>query len=112
MVSAFAPRLGLALGQENVADKSNEITAIPKLLKAREIKGCLVSIDAMGTQREIARSIRHQGADYLLAVKGNQPSKRWKTPSSVNQTMLKTSSNSARDVMSFRPAAPWPTAGK
>ena len=73
MVSAFATRLGIALGQEKVADKSNEITAIPKLLKAMEIKGCLVSIDAMGTQREIARSIRHQGADYLLAVKGNQP---------------------------------------
>jgi len=73
MVSAFATRLGLVLGQEKVADKSNEITAIPTLLEALAIKGCLVSIDAMGTQREIARSIRALGADYLLAVKGNQP---------------------------------------
>lgn len=73
VVSAFATRLGLVLGQEKVADKSNEITAIPTLLEALTIKGCLVSIDAMGTQREIARSIRALGADYLLAVKGNQP---------------------------------------
>jgi len=73
LVSAFATRLGLVLGQEKVADKSNEITAIPTLLEALAIKGCLVSIDAMGTQREIARLIRAQGADYLLAVKGNQP---------------------------------------
>jgi predicted transposase YbfD/YdcC len=73
MVSAFATRLGLVLGQEKVADKSNEITAIPKLLEALAIKGCLVSIDAMGTQREIARSIRALGAHYLLAVKANQP---------------------------------------
>jgi len=73
MVSAFATRLGLVLGQEKVADKSNEITAIPKLLEALSINGCLVSIDAMGTQREIARCIRAMGADYLLAVKGNQP---------------------------------------
>lgn len=73
LVSAFATRLGLVLGQEKVADKSNEITAIPTLLEALAIKGCLVSIDAMGTQREIARSIRALGADYLLAVKGNQP---------------------------------------
>jgi len=73
MVSAFATGLGLVLGQEKVADKSNEITAIPKLLEALAIRGCLVSIDAMGTQREIARSIRALGADYLLAVKANQP---------------------------------------
>jgi predicted transposase YbfD/YdcC len=73
MVSAFATGLGIVLGQEKVADKSNEITAIPALLEALAIEGCLVSIDAMGTQREIARAIRDMGADYLLAVKGNQP---------------------------------------
>jgi predicted transposase YbfD/YdcC len=73
MVSAFATGLGIVLGQEKVADKSNEITAIPALLEALAIEGCLVSIDAMGTQREIARAIRGMGADYLLAVKGNQP---------------------------------------
>lgn len=73
MVSAFATGLGLVLGQEKVADKSNEITAIPALLEALAIQGCLVSIDAMGSQREIARAIRELGADYLLAVKANQP---------------------------------------
>lgn len=72
MVSAFATDLGLVLGQEAVADKSNEITAIPVLLEALAIKGCLVSIDAMGTQREIAATIRKCHADYLLAVKNNQ----------------------------------------
>jgi predicted transposase YbfD/YdcC len=74
MVSAFATELGIVLGQEKVADKSNEITAIPALLESLAIQGCLVSIDAMGTQRQIARAIRDMGADYLLAVKGNQPS--------------------------------------
>jgi predicted transposase YbfD/YdcC len=73
MVSAFATDLGLALGQEKVSGKSNEITAIPELLEALYIKGLMVSIDAMGCQREIAEKIVHKGGDYLLAVKGNQP---------------------------------------
>jgi predicted transposase YbfD/YdcC len=73
MVSAFSTNLGLVLGQEKVAGKSNEITAIPDLLDALYIKGLLVSIDAMGCQREIAAKILDKGGDYLLAVKGNQP---------------------------------------
>jgi hypothetical protein len=73
MVSAFATELGVVLGQEKVASKSNEITAIPELLKALYIKGLLVTIDAMGCQKNIARQITDQGGDYLLAVKGNQP---------------------------------------
>ncbi len=73
MVSAFATELGVVLGQEKVAAKSNEITAIPELLQALQIKGLLVTIDAMGCQRNIARQITDQGGDYLLAVKGNQP---------------------------------------
>jgi predicted transposase YbfD/YdcC len=73
MVSAFATELGVVLGQEKVASKSNEITAIPELLKALYINGLLVTIDAMGCQRNIARQITDQGGDYLLAVKGNQP---------------------------------------
>jgi len=73
MVSAFSTNLGLVLGQEKVAGKSNEITAIPELLDALYIKGLLVSIDAMGCQREIAAKILDKGGDYLLAVKGNQP---------------------------------------
>lgn len=74
MVSAFATELGVVLGQEKVADKSNEITAIPELLEALYIKGFLVSIDAMGCQKSIARQITAKGGDYLLMVKGNQPS--------------------------------------
>ena len=64
----------LVLGQEAVADKENEIIAIPRLLKMLELKGALVTIDAMGCQKEIARTIRDEGADYLLPVKGNQAS--------------------------------------
>lgn len=75
LVSAYATRHGLSLGQMKVADKSNEITAIPCLLSVLDIEGCLVSIDAMGCQKEIARQIVVANkADYLLAVKGNQPS--------------------------------------
>lgn len=74
MVSAFATDLGIALGQEKVSSKSNEIAAIPVLLEALYLKGFLVSIDAMGCQKEIAATITGKGGDYLLAVKGNQPS--------------------------------------
>lgn len=74
MVSAFATEAGIALGQEKVADKSNEITAIPVLLEALYLKGMLVSIDAMGCQKQIAATITTMGGDYLLAVKGNQAS--------------------------------------
>ena len=76
MVSAWASRQQLVLGQEAVADKENEIIAIPRLLKMLELKGALVTIDAMGCQKEIARTIRDEGADYLLPVKGNQASPR------------------------------------
>jgi len=74
MVSAFATELGVVLGQEKVAGKSNEITAIPELLDALYLKGFLVSIDAMGCQKRIAQKITTKGGDYLLMVKGNQPS--------------------------------------
>ena len=72
MVGAWATENGVALAQKRVAAKSNEITAIPALLKVMDIKGCLVTIDAMGCQRERAKAIGDAGADYLLAVKGNQ----------------------------------------
>jgi len=72
LVSAWASENYLALGQVKVDDKSNEITAIPELLRLLELKGCLVTIDAMGCQRGIAHAIVDAGADYLLAVKGNQ----------------------------------------
>src|SRR6202163_499552 len=72
MVSAFAARQRLVLGQVKVADKSNEIVAIPALLKMLVIEGSIVTIDAMGCQREIAQQILDQKADYVLALKGNQ----------------------------------------
>lgn len=72
MVSAWSSANGLVLGQLKTDEKSNEITAIPKLLKLLEISGCIVSIDAMGCQKEIARTIVDKGADYVLSVKGNQ----------------------------------------
>lgn len=73
MVSAWATANCISLGQVVVDEKSNEITAIPKLLEILEISGCLVTIDAMGCQTEIAAKIVDSGADYVLAVKGNQP---------------------------------------
>ena len=72
MVSAWATTNRLVLGQVKVDEKSNEITAIPELLRNLEIAGCLVTIDAMGCQTEIASLIREREADYLLALKGNQ----------------------------------------
>jgi predicted transposase YbfD/YdcC len=72
MVSAWASTAGLTLGQRRVDEKSNEITAIPELLRILELEGCVVTIDAMGTQREIAKQIVEQNADYVLALKGNQ----------------------------------------
>jgi predicted transposase YbfD/YdcC len=76
MVSAWATANCITLGQVVVDEKSNEITAIPKLLEMLELSGCLVTIDAMGCQVEIARTIVGQKADYVLAVKGNQPTLR------------------------------------
>jgi len=72
MVSAWATDNRLVLGQRKVADKSNEITAIPELLQALALSGCIVTIDAMGCQTEIVETIVEQGADYVLALKGNQ----------------------------------------
>jgi len=72
MVSAWASESGLVLGQVKTEEKSNEITAIPELLRALSVKGCLVTIEAMGCQKAIAKQIIDQGGDYLLALKGNQ----------------------------------------
>ena len=72
MVSAWACTNQLVLGQVKVDEKSNEITAIPQLLKALEISGCIITIDAMGCQTEIAKTIVEEEADYVLALKDNQ----------------------------------------
>jgi predicted transposase YbfD/YdcC len=73
LVSAWARNANLALGQVKIDKKSNEVTAIPKLLSMLQLKGAIVTIDAMGCQTKIAQAILTKKADYLLAVKGNQP---------------------------------------
>ena len=72
MVSAWASENRMVLGQVKVDDKSNEITAIPQLLELLDLSGCIVTIDAMGCQKDIAAQIVAQEADYVLALKGNQ----------------------------------------
>src|ERR1700742_1340489 len=72
-VSAWAARQRLVLGQEAVAEKSNEITAIPRLLQRLELTGALVTIDAIGTQTAVAQTILDGGGDYILALKQNWP---------------------------------------
>ncbi len=72
IVSAWAEGSGLVLGQMKVADKSNEITAVPRLLRVLELSGCIVTLDAMGCQKKIAKEIIEADADYVLALKGNQ----------------------------------------
>ncbi len=72
VLSAYSCANGISLGQMNVDGKTNEITAIPELLKTLAITGAIVTIDAMGCQKEIAQTIIYQGADYLLSVKENQ----------------------------------------
>src|SRR3989440_6135299 len=73
MVSAWASANRLVLGQLKVEEKSNEITAIPRLLQLLDLQGAVVTIDAMGCQKESAKTITAQGADYVLALKDNHP---------------------------------------
>ena len=74
LVSAFASEAGIVLGQVKTSEKSNEITAIPELLEWLDVRGAIVTIDAMGCQKAIAEKIIDKGGDYLLALKGNQSS--------------------------------------
>jgi predicted transposase YbfD/YdcC len=73
-VSAWASEFGLSLGQVACAEKSNEITAIPEVLRLVDIKGAIITIDAIGAQKAIASQVIEGGADYVLALKGNQES--------------------------------------
>lgn len=73
MVSAWSTNNEIVLGQYKTEEKSNEITAIPMFLEMLSIEKCLITIDAMGCQKKISESILSRGADYLLAVKENQP---------------------------------------
>ena len=74
LVSAWASENGIALGQLKVDGKSNEITALPKLLQLLDVTGCVVTMDAMGCQKDLAGQIKKQGGDYVLCLKGNQNS--------------------------------------
>jgi predicted transposase YbfD/YdcC len=73
LVSAWAARQRIVLGQQATEEKSNEITAIPLLLKHLDLKGALVTMDAMGTQTDIAHAIRDGGGDYCMSLKRNWP---------------------------------------
>ncbi len=72
MVNAWATENGIALGQWKTDAKSNEITATPSLLRQLNVAGCIVTLDAMGAQKEIAQTIRDEKADYVLRVKAHQ----------------------------------------
>ena len=72
LVSAWAKEQKLVLAQQKVDERTNEITAIPQLIKVLELNGCIVTIDAMGTQKDIAQLLKSKGADYCLALKRNQ----------------------------------------
>jgi predicted transposase YbfD/YdcC len=87
IVSAWAAEAGLTLGQFKVDGKSNEITAIPKLLELIDVNAAVVTIDAMGTQKEIARTIVDKGADYVLALKGNQSTLQAEVENFATQAM-------------------------
>lgn len=76
LVSAWATVNLLTLAQVKVDEKSNKIKAVPELLELLYLKGCIVTIDAMGTQNEIAAGIREKESNYVLALKDNQPSLR------------------------------------
>lgn len=88
IVSAWAEGNGLVLGQLKVEDKSNEITAVPELLRVLELAGCIVTIDAMGCQKKIAREIKEADADYVLALKGNHETVHQEVKSFLDQTLL------------------------
>jgi predicted transposase YbfD/YdcC len=87
VVSAWAEGNGLVLGQLKVADKSNEITAVPELLRVLELKGSIVTLDAMGCQKKIAREIIEADADYVLALKGNHECVHREVQTFLDQTV-------------------------
>ena len=90
MVSAWAVRNGLVLGQVRVNEKSNEITAVPQLLRALDLAGCIVTLDAMGCQKRIAREIIEADAQYVLALKGNHELVHEEVRTYLNDAILHT----------------------
>jgi predicted transposase YbfD/YdcC len=88
VVSAWAESNNLVLGQLKVTDKSNEITAVPELLRVLELSGCIVTLDAMGCQKKIAKEIIEADADYVLALKGNQETVHEEVKSFLDATII------------------------
>jgi predicted transposase YbfD/YdcC len=88
IVSAWAESNSLVLGQLKVADKSNEITALPELLRVLELSGCIVTMEAMGCQKKIAREIVEADADYVLALKGNQETVHEEVKAFLDETLM------------------------
>jgi predicted transposase YbfD/YdcC len=103
VVSAFAARQRMVLGQTKVGDKSNEIVAIPALLELLAIEGAVVTIDAAGCQRKIAQTIIDKKADYILALKGNHPATRQRTDQAPARAQPP---RAAEDLQGRRPALP------
>jgi len=103
VVSAWAESNNLVLGQLKVTDKSNEITAVPELLRVLELSGCIVTLDAMGCQKKIAKEIIEADADYVLALKGNQETVHQEVKSFLDATIAETQA-------SRPPGAPMPKA--
>lgn len=102
VVSAWAEDNGLVLGQLKVADKSNEITALPELLRALELSGCIVTVDAMGTQKKIAKEIIEADADYVLALKGNHETVHEEVKSFLDQTVAEKNAQPRRPSVAAR----------
>ena len=90
VVSAWAESNGLVLGQLKVNDKSNEITALPELLRALELSGCIVTVDAMGCQKKVAKEIIEADADYVLALKGNHEVVHAEVKTFLDETVAET----------------------
>lgn len=87
IVSAWAEDNGLVLGQLKVDEKTNEITAVPQLLRALELSGCIVTLDAMGCQKNIAKEIKEADAEYVLALKGNQETVHHEVKAFLDETL-------------------------
>ena len=99
MVSAWGSANGIVLGQIKTEEKSNEITAIPELLNILDMTGCIMTIDAMGCQKAITENIINNGADYVIAVKENQPTLYNEIVDYIDDVLAK--GDKAKDIMDF-----------
>jgi predicted transposase YbfD/YdcC len=106
IVSAWAEDNGLVLGQLKVDEKTNEITAVPQLLRALELSGCIVTLDAMGCQKNIAKEIKDADADYVLALKGNQATVHQEVKAFLDETIAEANAERPPGVAPSLAAAP------